>query len=289
MLRRRPAVAGLFYEFSPKSLKEQIEECFLHPIGPGKIPEKAVVKGSCPLALISPHAGYMYSGPVVAHGYFLLAGRMKPDTIIIVGPNHYGIGVDASIYPSGVWVTPLGEVEVDYELAKYLAESWSIFSLDEFSHSREHSIEVQIPFLQYILGDTFKILPICMLDQSLETALQVGESLAELIREKKNRSIMLIASTDFTHYEPHSVAVKKDFVAIEKITRLDCEELYRVIRELDISMCGYGPVISIMEASRRLGAREAQLLKYATSGDVTGDKTSVVGYASIKIEHPLKI
>jgi MEMO1 family protein len=283
MPRRSPAVAGMFYPSSAASLKKQIEECFLHSIGPGKLPSGKINKRSHPLALISPHAGYVYSGPVAAHGYLELDGRSRPRTVVVIGPNHYGIGMDVSIYPDGVWVTPLGEVKIDSQLGRELAELSDIFSLDELSHAREHSIEVQIPFLQYVLGD-FSFLPICMLDQSIEVSLEVGRALAELLKERTG--IMLVASTDFTHYEPHQVAVKKDSIALDNIRKLDVETLYRVLREVDISMCGYGPVSAVLEASRRLGASKAELLKYATSGDITGDKSSVVGYASLKIEYP---
>ncbi len=283
MSRRSPAVAGAFYPSSKTSLKKQIEECFLHRIGPGRLPSGKQSERKHPLALISPHAGYIYSGPVAAHGYLELDNRMRPRTVIVVGPNHYGIGTDVSIYPEGVWVTPLGEVKIDHNLAKQLAELSSIFSLDEISHIREHSIEVQLPFLQYVLGE-FTLVPICMLDQNIESSIEVGKALAEILRER--RDILLVASTDFTHYEPHEIAVKKDSIALEKIGKLDVETLYRVLYEMDISMCGYGPVSAILEAARRLHATEARLLKYATSGDVTGDLSSVVGYASLKIEYP---
>lgn len=283
MPRRNPSVAGMFYSSSATLLKKQIEDCFLHDLGPGRLPSRTIDKKSHPLALISPHAGYVYSGPVAAHGYLELDGRLKPRTVIVIGPNHYGIGTDVSIYPDGSWVTPLGEVKIDSKLGRELAKLSNIFSLDELSHIREHSIEVQVPFLQYVLGE-FSLLPISMLDQSIEVSLEVGRALGELLRERGD--IMLIASTDFTHYEPHEVAVKKDSIALDSIRRLDVETLYRVLREIDISMCGYGPVSAVLEAARRLKASKAELLKYATSGDVTGDKSSVVGYASLKIEYP---
>lgn len=281
MPRRNPAVAGMFYPSSPTILKKQIEECFLHNIGPGRLPSRSIDKEKHPLALISPHAGYIYSGPVAAHGYLELDGKAKPDTVIVIGPNHYGLGTNVSVYPEGVWSTPLGEVKIDSQIGKKLAELSDVFSLDELSHMREHSIEVQIPFLQYVLG-SFNLVPICMLDQSIEVALEVGKALAELLKEKPG--ILLVASTDFSHYEPHEVAVKKDSVALEKIKKLDLEALYRVLDEMDISMCGYGPVATVLEAARRLEVKEAKLLRYATSGDVTGDRSAVVGYASFKID-----
>lgn len=280
MGRRMPAVAGAFYPSSPESLKREIERCFLHRIGPGRLPRK-VDGEEKPLLLVSPHAGYVYSGPVAAHGYLQLEGRAKPQIVVILGPNHYGIGSPVSVYPDGEWITPLGSVEIDDELAMKLADLSGIFTLDEISHVREHSIEVQIPFLQYILGE-FKFLPICILDQELETCLEVGRALAEALRNYK--SFLLIASTDLTHYEPDDVAKRKDRLALERITELDSGGLYDAIARHEISMCGYGPVAAILEVSKILGAGRAEILKHATSGDVTGDTDAVVGYASVKIE-----
>jgi len=275
-----PAVAGMFYPSSPESLKAEIEHSFLHRIGPGRLPRKPGGDRNPP-SLISPHAGYVYSGPVAAHGYLQLENRIKPETVVILGPNHYGVGSPVSIYPSGEWVTPLGSVKVDEKLALKLAEISDVFTLDEFSHSREHSIEVQVPFLQYVLGE-FKVLPICILDQSLETCIEVGGALAEAL--KNYRSFLLVASTDLTHYEPDEIAKQKDEMALQRIVELDVEGLYEVIRRHEISMCGYGPVAAVLEASKRLGASESEVLRHATSGDITGDRGAVVGYASIKIE-----
>jgi len=280
MGRRMPAVAGAFYQSSAESLRMEIENCFQHRIGPGRLPKKVEGKRKPP-SLISPHAGYIYSGPVAAHSYLQLEDRMRPEVVVVLGPNHYGVGSAVSIYPEGEWITPLGSVKIDDKLALRLAELSDIFTLDEISHLREHSIEVQIPFLQYVLGG-FKLVPICLLDQGLKTCLEVGRCLAEALRDYE--SFLLVASTDLTHYEPDEVAKEKDSLALGKIRELDVEGLYRVIRENDISMCGYGAVAAVLEASKRLGAKKAELLKYATSGDVTGDRGAVVGYAAVKIE-----
>lgn len=281
--RRSPVVAGAFYPASRDEVIAQIEECFLHPLGPGRLPERVGGLTPPPLALISPHAGYIYSGPIAAHGYLQLDGRRRPKTVIILGPNHHGVGTDVSIYPEGVWVTPLGEVEVDSELAKTLVEASGVFSLDEFSHAHEHSIEVQVPFLQYVLGE-FRLLPISILDQGLRVCREVGRVLAEVFVERDD--LLMVASTDFTHYEPDERAKAKDSKVLERIRELDVDGIYEVIRKLRVSMCGYGPVAAVLEAARRLGARRAEVLKYATSGDVTGDRGAVVGYASAKVERP---
>ena len=269
----------MFYSSSEERLREEIEWAFLHELGPGKLPKR--VKGDRrPPALIAPHAGYMYSGPIAAHAYAQLDER-KVGTAVIMGPNHYGVGTPVSIFPEGVWVTPLGEVEIDRDLAMELAKASDVFSLDEFSHEREHSIEVQLPFLQYVLGEV-KLVPICFLDQSLETCIRVGEALGEVLKARDD--VVLIASSDMTHYEPHEQAKSKDMRALEEVRRLSAEGLYEVISRNDISMCGYGPVAALIHACRKAGAREAEVLKYATSGDITGDYGSVVGYAAVKVE-----
>jgi len=284
LARRMPAVAGVFYPSSREALEKELERVFLHRLGPGRLPTRRFGEATAP-ALISPHAGYMYSGPIAAHAYIQLDGRRRIETAVILGPNHYGIGTPVSIYPDGEWVTPLGSVEVDRDLAMDIARSSDIFSLDEFSHSREHSIEVQVPFLQYVIGGV-KIVPISLLDQSLQTCIKVGKALAEVLRGRDD--VMLIASTDFTHYEPHEEAVRRDGIALKIIENLDPEGLYDAITRYDISMCGYGGVAAVMQACRDLGAQRAEVLKYATSGDVTGEYDSVVGYAAVKIEYGLR-
>lgn len=281
MARRMPAVSGMFYPSTRESLLEEIEASFLHRLGPGRLPRR--IKGDRrPGALIAPHAGYMYSGPVAAHAYLQLDG-CRVETVIVLGPNHYGVGTPVSIYPDGEWLTPLGGIPIDRELAMELAKLSDVFSLDEASHGREHSIEVQLPFIQYVVGD-FKLVPICLLDQSIETAVRVGEALAEILRRRGD--VALVASSDMTHYEPHEEASRKDSIALERIRELDVEGLYEAIYEHDISMCGYGAVAATLHACRRAGARRAEILKYATSGDVTGDYGSVVGYTAAKIEPP---
>jgi len=276
-----PAVAGMFYSSSKEGLERELESVFLHKLGPGKLPTRSGGEKAAP-ALISPHAGYIYSGPIAAHAYIQLDERRRLETAIILGPNHYGIGTPVSIYPEGEWVTPLGSVEIDRDLALELAKSSDVFSLDELSHEREHSIEVQVPFLQYVVGK-IKIVPICLLDQSLQTSVRIGKALAEVLKERED--VTLIASTDFTHYEPHEEAKKKDGIALQRIENLDVEGLYEAIMKYDISVCGYGGVAAILQACKELGAKRAEVLKYATSGDVTGDYSAVVGYAAVKLEY----
>jgi AmmeMemoRadiSam system protein B len=278
MTRRRPAVAGYFYPAGRRELISLIEDCFRHEHGPGRLPPAGV---ESPLvALISPHAGYIYSGPVAAHGYLLASGLRDVDTYVVVGPNHYGYGNPLAVYPPGYWTTPLGDVEIDTQLTERLMKRHGALYPDVEAHAREHSIEVQVPFLQYIRGGGLKLLPICMGIQDMDAAVELGRALADVVRDWPRR-VLLIASTDFTHYEPHEAAKSKDLAQVQHILRMDVKAHYAHLYERDVSMCGYGPTAVIMEAARRLGATWAELLKYATSGDTSGNRDSVVGYASI--------
>ncbi len=275
---RKPCVAGAFYEARPEALRKQIEWCFLHDLGPGKLPEAEAADLEL-FGLISPHAGYVYSGPVAAHAYYLLSRAERPETVIIVGPNHSGLGAPVAIVDSGEWETPLGRVPVDSECASLILEVSGVVEVDDSAHKYEHSIEVQLPFLQYVLGG-FKLVPIAMLLQNYQVSRALGRALAEAANRFK---ALVIATTDFTHYEPQSAAEEKDRAAISEILKLDARGLYDVVVEKDISMCGYGPVMALIEAARAADCAKAELLKYATSGHVTGDTSSVVGYASIAI------
>ncbi|MCS7142526.1 MAG: AmmeMemoRadiSam system protein B [Aigarchaeota archaeon] len=280
MTKRRPAVAGLFYESTARSLADQIRACFRSPLGPGEEPSGEVRGGPLPV-LISPHAGYVYSGPVAAHGYLLLGKLPRPKRIVVIGPNHFGIGSEVSIYPSDAWLTPLGEARIDTEMAYRISRTSDIFSLDEFSHSREHSIEVQVPFLQYIYGE-ITFVPILMLDQSMEAALHVGEALSDAVDDVDGT--LVVATTDFTHYEPHDEAVRRDLPVIDQLIEADVVGFYREMERRNASLCGYGAAAASLVYAARKGFKRGRLLKYATSGDVTGDKRSVVGYASIVYE-----
>lgn len=278
MTKRKPAAAGTFYEASRDELMIQISSCFESLHGPQKLPKPKTEIEEPPPIIVSPHAGYMYSGPVAAHGYYELSLRRRPDSIIIIGPNHYGIGTDVSIYPEGSWITPLGEASIDTQLVAKMTNSSEIFSLDEFSHVDEHSIEVQLPFLQYIYGE-IKFVPICMLDQSISVAKLIGEVLASVISEPEK--ILVVASSDFSHYVSHDEALRRDMPVIDKILKLDIDGFAQEIRYRKASLCGYGPIAAVMSFAQKIGYRRSKLLKYSTSGDITGDKSSVVGYASI--------
>lgn len=275
---RRPVVAGAFYPAQPDRLRQQIEQCFNHQLGPGRLPGETHTERTIN-AVVCPHAGYVYSGPAAAHCYLALAEQEKPETIIVVGPNHTGWGTPVSMMGEGSWETPLGRVPLDTALAKTIFEQSEIIDYDHTAFLREHSVEVQVPFLQYIYGD-FKLLPICMGHQDLETSREVGKAIH---RATKDKNTLVIASTDLTHQERQESANRKDRLVIDAILEMDEEKLQRVVREHRISTCGYGPVSSALVASKLAGAGEAELLSYYTSGDIIGDHSAVVGYAALKI------
>ena len=273
---RRAAVAGQFYAAGYQELREQMEDCYLHEVGPRSKPELNENGQRKIIALIVPHAGYPYSGPVAAHAYKALAADGKFGTAVMLGPNHTGYGAKVSIWAEGEWETPLGRVKVDKELAHKLLEEGGI-KADEEAHIYEHSIEVQLPWLQHIYGE-LKIVPIAMLAQDLGTARRLGKTLSRI-----GDNDVIIATTDFTHYESQVTAVEKDKLMIDAILELDEEKLFNQREALNHSMCGYGPVASAIVAAKERGAKEAKLLKYATSGDTSGDFSRVVGYGALII------
>jgi len=283
---RKPAVAGTFYAGNRDSLLRQIEECFRHPLGPGTVPETAAQGERKIVGLINPHAGYMYSGAVAAWGFGELIKREKPETVIILGPNHRGFGSPLAIMSEGAWKTPLGEVQINTKVASQLLDSLpSILEDDAKAHEREHSLEVQLPFLQYGYGSDFKIVPLCMAEQTYTTSTQIGRAILELLKENPN--LILVASTDLTHYQPQHIAEKEDRKIIEAILSGNPRNLNKLLMAYDFSMCGPGPVMVVMEAICSSGLGKAKLLKYATSGNITGDYSAVVGYASLILERNL--
>lgn len=276
---RRPCVAGSFYPADPERLRRTIEGCFTHRLGPGRLPGPAASERRI-VSVVCPHAGYMYSGPVAAHSYYHLAAEERPRSVVVIGPNHTGLGSPVAMIGSGAWRTPLGEVEIDEELADSIFKASDLIDIDEVAHLREHSIEVQLPFLQYIYGPDLKFVPVSMGFQDLESSREVGRAVAKAVKEA---DAVVIASTDITHQEPQASANRKDRMVIESILSLDEAALQERVRANRISMCGYGPVSAAIVASKMLGAERAELLAYHTSGDVTGDYSAVVGYAAAKV------
>ncbi|MFC2013748.1 AmmeMemoRadiSam system protein B [Chloroflexota bacterium] len=264
---RKPVVAGQFYPSSPSQLKAMIQQFI----------DKKAAKEEV-IGLVSPHAGYVYSGPVA--GAVISKVKFK-DTFIIIGPNHTGSGNQFSIMTEGTWKTPLGEVNIDSELGKQILASSSHLTEDPAAHLYEHSIEVQLPFLQYFKPDV-KLVPIVLAHGTANTLKEIGKGIAKAIKES-NKKTVIMASSDMTHYEPHESAQRKDAKAIEAILDLYEDELMRRVDELNISMCGYAPTVSLIVAAKELGATQAELVRYQTSGDTSGDYSAVVGYAGIII------
>lgn len=277
---RRPVVAGYFYPDNRDKLIETIEWSFKHALGPGNLPTLSSERRKNVIGYVVPHAGYIYSGPIAAHAYYDMAMHGVPETVIVIGTNHTGVGKPVSIYPEGTWETPLGALKVDSELARDIVKRSDIADLDTYAHLEEHSVEVQLPFLQYIYGEKVMFLPIVVGVHTPETAKDLASAILSSVRNL-NRDTIILSSSDLNHYEPHNATVEKDMLAISKILELNTEEFYKVILEKDISICGPGGIMTLMEITKSLNGK-ASLLKHATSGDVWGDKSAVVGYASIK-------
>jgi len=278
VLVRKPAVAGQFYPADPKELASLVDQCYLHPLGPGKPPPAPTARGSF-VAVVSPHAGYVYSGPVAAHSYLHVSSLPDPELIVVVAPNHYGIGSGVSTFKEGSWQTPLGLLRVDSEAAKELVSLEDTVVFDPEAHRLEHSLEVQLPFLQRIYGDSVPLLPISLIFQDIDTARALSAALAKLLRGRK---AVLIASSDLTHYEPAEVARRKDMALLQNVLKNDLEGFYSTLDRLNVTSCGFGAIATVMETSRSLGLSKPELLKYATSGDTTGDNLQVVGYGALR-------
>ena len=225
-----------------------------------------------------PHAGYQYSGAIASRGYCKIVENGFPEVFIIISPNHTGFGSEISVFNGGEWITPLGNVEVDGEFADTIIESSDIASADFTAHIREHSIEVQLPFLQYFSND-FKIVPITMGTQTFVTSNDLANAIFEAAN-KLNKSYCVIASTDLSHFNNQEKANKVDGFVLEDIEEMNEFKLFEEVVQYNITMCGYGPVMTTISISKRCGKDASEILAYGTSGDVTGDLTSVVGYAS---------
>ena len=267
-MKRNPIVAGKFYPGTPTSLQAEIERL----IDADAAKERVI-------GLVSPHAGYAYSGAVAGATFSRVEFK---DTFVILGPSHTGRGAAFSIMTEGVWKTPLGEVKVDSSLGKQILHRSDYLRQDTAAHLDEHSIEVQLPFLQYFKKDV-RIVPIVLAPAGGTIYQEIGRSIARAIKGRADE-VVIVASSDMTHYEPHESARRKDTQAIEAILDLNEDELLRRVEELNVTMCGYGPVVSLICAAKALGAQEAELVRYQTSGDTSGDYRSVVGYAGIIIK-----
>jgi MEMO1 family protein len=271
MYTRPPAVAGSFYEGTPAGLHAQVEACFAANPKPGAR-ERFI-------GAVVPHAGLMYSGHVAAAFYGLAD---LPKRFIILCPNHTGFGHFAAINREGAWRTPLGDASIDSKLAAALMAKTKLLADDTRAHAREHSLEVQLPFLQQLLGNSFTFVPICLGAPRYEMCEQIGSAIADVIAAEED-AIGILASSDLNHYEDQKETLRKDQLAIDPVLALDPQELWRVVDEYDVSMCGFIPTTTMLIAAKTLGATKARLIKHATSGDINGDYAHVVGYAAIVV------
>jgi hypothetical protein len=270
-LLRHPAVAGRFYPGNPEDLRAEA----LAYLSQEKSKDAAPIQA---IGCIVPHAGYMYSGHVAGT---VFARIEIPQLCVVMCPNHTGMGRALSIMSDGAWETPLGEVPIDEQFANDLKQRFPALDDDSAAHRAEHAIEVELPFLQ-LLQPQLRFVPIALGTGQFETLEQLGLALAGVISQRR-QPVLIVASSDMNHYESDAVTRVKDHRAIERILTLDPRGLHEVVAQQDISMCGFGPAVAMLTAVRHLGAKSAELVKYATSGDISGDRDMVVGYAGIVV------
>lgn len=263
---RKACVAGRFYPGSAAALAEQVASFLVDA------PKEEAI------ALICPHAGYAYSGAIAGAAF---SSVRIPDRIILLGPNHTGLGPRASVMPSGAWEIPTGRVEVDEELAAQVLASMPLFQADFEAHLMEHSLEVQLPFIQ-ALNPAARIVPVTVMRADDGECEEMGKALAGVV-SKAGERVLILVSSDMNHYEPDGATRAKDKLAVERVAALDAKGLLEVVEKEDITMCGVLPAAIAIYAARALGAGEGRLVSYATSGEVNGDMDAVVGYAGIII------
>ncbi len=284
---RRALVAGLFYAHEPRALRQQLESCFLHRLGPGEIPMLGEEGLRRIVGLVVPHAGYIYSGMTAAKAYASLARDGIPQVAVIFAPAHYRQGEPLAVWTKGAWETPLGSVPIAEEVAQALVVSDGGYAEDFNPHMGgfgrgEHAIEVQLPFLQFIFGDKVPaIVPVAVSSHDLTTLLQGGKVLGETLTDLGSDAV-IIASCDLTHYEPHAVAQRHDLEALGRLAALDSEGLWQTVLQHP-SQSDALVAIPMIEACRLLGATKGEIIGYSTSGDVTGDLAQVVGYGAVKV------
>ncbi len=264
-MRRSPSVAGQFYHGTASKLTHQVEQY----IDKDTKKEKAI-------GIVSPHAGLVYSGPVAGAVYSTID---FPETFILIGPNHTGLGAQISLMESGEWEIPTGVFQIDEKISYRIAMDVPIVTKDARAHMFEHSLEVQLPFIAYF-SKKIKIVPIVILSASINECRMLGEGIAK-VAKRVGYPVVVVASSDMSHYIPDNVARHKDRKAIDEILSLDPEGLYEIVLKERISMCGYLPTTAMLFAAKALGAQSARLVKYSTSAEVSGDYDQVVGYAGI--------
>lgn len=266
-LVRTPAVAGSFYPSHPLQLRTAVERFLVRTMPPVR-----------PFALLVPHAGYVYSGSTAGKTY---AASDLPESLVVLCPNHTGLGAPLSVWARGAWRTPLGDVPVDEDLANDLLRALPELADEPAAHLREHAIEVQLPFLQVLL-ERFSVVPVCVGTDRYESLDRLGSALARVLAAR-SRPAALIVSSDMNHYESAAVNRAKDEAALAAVLAVDPAGLHRVVREKDVTMCGYAPAVAALAACRALGATKADLVDYTHSGMVTGDDRQVVSYAGVRV------
>jgi AmmeMemoRadiSam system protein B len=268
---RRPAVAGTWYPDNPARLTGELD---------AYLARVTVRPDAPPRAIVAPHAGLKYSGPVAAYAYSA-ARSSRPAAIVLVGPSHFVPFTGVSIWPAGAWETPLGQVQVDEDLASAIREAADDIVELEAAHGREHSLEMQLPFLAHLMPGV-PIVPLVMGHQTRVTAFALSDVLARVVRAIA-KDVLLVASSDLSHYEEAMVAADLDGVVMERVAALDAPGLMSELEHEPRHACGGGPMVAVLDAAARLGASTARILRYADSGDVSGDKSSVVGYMAAAI------
>ena len=266
-MERFPAVAGQFYPEQKRALNQFLDQSVTLDNAPAKA-----------LGIMVPHAGYVYSGAIAGHTF---AKVTIPSKVVILGPNHHGVGRPIALFGQGVWHTPLGQVTIDSDLGAALLQTCPLVQEDEQAHRFEHSLEVQVPFIQH-LKPAATILPLCLGHIGLNDLVSVGEALGRVIRDS-GEPVLIVASSDMSHYIPGPVAKEKDFQALDRVLDLDPQGLFQLVRNERISMCGVLPVVVMLTAVKVLGASQATLIQYGNSGDINGDQSSVVGYAGVVV------
>ena len=263
---RTPAVAGKFYPENPLELEKKVASHL------GKLSKKKLKA----IGVVSPHAGFIYSGDVVGAVYSQIE---VPETVILLGPNHTGLGENISVMTEGIWSMPMGNISIDEVLATQLCKETALAKPNSVAHQFEHSLETQLPFLQY-LRKNFLIVPICLKKVDYSICKKLSKGIVNAL-EQTEKSALIIASSDMTHFESHKIAGEKDKKAIVKIKNRDAQGLDETVRQEQISMCGVNPVTVMLLCSEKMGAQKAELIEYKTSGEVNGDKSRVVGYAGV--------
>ncbi len=268
-LVRHPSAAGRFYPSDPHALRLEVD---------AYLSQYPLRKATGALGCIAPHAGYMYSGHVAGA---VFAGLDVPELCVVMCPNHTGIGRPLAIVSDGGWETPLGSVPIDSDFATSLKQRCLLLHEDSTAHHSEHAIEVELPFLQ-MRQPRLRFVPIALGTGQFEALEQLGMALAEAVVAHR-KPVLIVASSDMNHYESDAITRVKDQSAIEPILRLDARGLHDVVTQERVSMCGFGPAVTMLTAVKRLGATSAELVRYGTSGDISGDRDAVVGYAGIVV------